>query len=717
MLDPRRSPREIQQLLVAEAEATVDAKAACELYLEAGRLAEEPLNDVETARAAYQASLVRDAFEPRATARLEELLAKAGGSEEISALHLSRARTRTREGDHAGAAAEAVRAARVLAEQLRDGPRALAALDEALAQVPDHAEALELRGELCLAAEDWQGAAQAFGRRAEEAGDPARLAALHHKLGVLYHDRLGDLGRASAHFMTALASDPSNFEALERIGAIHLAERNWTGAADAFKRLVESIPEPEPERLARYVCTFARIAEEGFGELSIAAASYRRALDLVPGDGTLLDRLASLYERLGDVPELTALIEAQASQTAAAGDKARGAALRVRSAELYLKQEEVPKAAHAYRLALELSPTDLAIHSALADLLTRDGSSPQAAVEQHRALLRLDPGRLESYHALYGLWLSSRQVDRAVCVGQVLTSLRALTDVEAASFEEAKARAPSETVEALAPQDVEGALLHPLARGPLTELMRVVGDQLHKLYEPGPEAKGLGRGERLKPEHPVAKVARAFGASLGLEKFEIYLGKRGASAQVENTDPLALIVGPDFTRRNNAREQRFLLGRACLHLRDKMPLALRLDPQVLSELLGGVIRIAAPEFALLGKPDAELTRRLRKAMSGKALRSLEALGPELSRLRTLDLSAWLRGALASADRAGALLCGDAGVALQVMLRDDAQGARRPEGTAALADAIRGRRDLEDLLEFALSDDLFRLRAKLRLGAG
>lgn len=715
VLDPQRSPREVHKLLVAEAEATVDAKAASELYLEAGGIAEGPLNDVEAARAAYQAALVRDAFEPRATARLEELLARAGGSEEIAALHLSRSRARAREGDRAGAAAEGVLAASVLAEGLRDTLRALAALDEVLALVPDQAEALELRGELCLSMEDWPGAAQAFGRRVEEDGDPARLAALHHKLGVLYHDRLGDPGRASAHLMTALAADPSDYEALERVGAIHLAERNWSGAADAFKRLIES--NPEPERLARYMCTYARIAEEGFGELQTAADGYRRALELLPGDAAIIERLASLCERLGDISELTSLVESQAAQAAAAGDKARAAALRVKVAELYLRQGEVQRAVQAYRLAAELAPADVSIFSALADLLTRDGSSLPAAIEQHRAILRVDPCRLESYHALYGLFLDLRQVDRAVCAGHVLASFRALTEAEAVSLEVAKARAPSESSESLPAEDLDGALLHPLARGPLTELMRTVGDQLHKLYEPGPEAKGLGRGDRLKPDHPLHQAARALCASLGVEKLEIYQGKRGASVQVENTDPLSLIVGPDFARRNNAREQRFLLGRACLHLRNKMPLALRLDPQVLAELLGGAIRIAVPQFALLGKTDPELTRRLRKAMSGKAVRALEALAPELSRLRSLDLTAWLRGALASADRAGALLCGDAGIALQVLLRGEARAHLKLDSPAAVAGAVRGRREIAELLDFAVSDEYFRLRAKLRIAAG
>lgn len=711
--DPARAPVEAHRLLVAEAEATRDVPAAVDLFLDASALAEGALGDPAAARADYQAALARDGLEPRATARLEDLLAREGGSEELAALHLKRSETRAQANDPSGAATEALRSARVLADGHFDPSRALAAVEQALALVSDHPEALELKGELCLRAADYTGAAQAFARRVEEGGEPAQLATLHHKLGVLYQDRLGDPARASAHLQTALASDPANFDALERVGAIHVAARNWTGAADAFKRLVES--EPEPTRLARYLCTCARIAEEGFGEIETAVGYSERALELMPGDPALLERLTRLYERLKNLPRLTMLVELQASAATASGDKAKAALLHTRSAELYLSQGEAAKALQAYRLAVDLAPDDGATRAAFADLLTREGPSPAAAIDEHRALLRIEPYRLESYHALYQLYLNSRQMDRAVCAGDVLAFFRSLTGAEDSTFLEAKGRVPVESSETLGAEELDGLLQHPLARGPLSALMRVVGDQLHKIYEPAAEVKSLGRGNRLKPDHPLHKLVRAHCAALGVEKFEIYQGKAGASVQVENTDPLSLVLGPDLVRRNNAREQSFLIGRACWFLRNKMPLALRLEAPQLADLLGGAVRIVSPLFERLGRPDAELSRRLRKAMSGKALRLLAEVAPEVVQAKALDLAVWHQAATDSGNRAGMLLCGEVGVALPVLFREEPGAVGiKSESTDALLEAARRRRDFTELLGFALSDDHFRLRAKLRL---
>jgi len=92
--------------------------------------------------------------------------------------------------------------------------------------------------------------------------------------------------------------------------------------------------------------------------------------------------------------------------------------------------------------------------------------------------------------------------------------------------------------------------------------------------------------------------------------------------------------------------------------------------------------------------------------------------PELARARSFDLAAWLEAQHASADRAGLLLCGDVGAALQVLLREDASGPPpKLETTEALVQAARRRRDLAEVLAFVLSDDHFKLRGRLRLTVG
>src|SRR5207237_896688 len=134
-------------------------------------------------------------------------------------------------------------------------------------------------------------------------------------------------------------------------------------------------------------------------------------------------------------------------------------------------------------------------------------------------------------------------------------------------------------------------------------------DQLYKLYPADLDAQGLGRGDKLKPDHAQARPLRTLAASLGMERFEVYQGKRGSAVTVENTDPQAVVIGPDVVRRFGSREQRFLFGRAALVLRNRSLLGLRLAVPELNALLGSAMRGAVPEFAKLLPADAELAKK------------------------------------------------------------------------------------------------------------
>lgn len=703
---------EVFRLLRVEADACRDPKTAIELLVEAGRLAAEKLDDFEAARAALNEALDRDPLEPRATQLLEELLAARGGASDLAALHLKRAETRIAAGDSVAAADELVGAAKIFAGQQSAANDAIEALDRALTLVPSHAEALQLKGELAWTAGRWAEAAQAWTRRLEHGGEPQELARLHHRLGVIFQQHLNDGSRAVAHLLTSLSTEPKNLEALERLAALQLAAHNWQGAADALRGAIEL--EKDPQKLAGHLLDYARVAEEGFGDAAAAATHYRRALELAPGNPAVLDKLAGLYERLGNLPELVGLLEKQALDAADAGDKARASSLRMKAAELHVKLGEPVKAVQSYRFAVELQPEAIGPRVALADLLARDGNSVSAAIEEHRNLLKLDPLRMDSYHVLYRLYTGSRQIDRAVCAGHVLSFFRAINEVELASFSEAKGRVPQETSETLGEVDFSTLLYHPAARHPLTEVMRIVGDQVAKVYEPRLDAMGLGRSDRLKSDHAIHKLVKSLASVFGVEKFELYMGKRGAQATTENTDPPSLVVGPDLLRRHT-REQRFLLGRAVFDLRNRLALARRLDPQQLADFLGNAIRVVAPGFDRLGRPDPDATKRIRKAMSGRSIRQLEQLVPEINATRTFDLQAWREGTELSADRAGLLLAGDISAVLQLLFREDPSvSGMRIEGTEQLVSALSKRRDFAELLIFVLSDDYAKLRAKLRL---
>ncbi|HZN92897.1 MAG TPA: tetratricopeptide repeat protein, partial [Myxococcales bacterium] len=667
--------------------------------------------DVDGAIANYRKALERDPLDPAANRGLEELLAQRGGGEDLALMHEKRAEAKLAQRDLPAAAAEFLSAARTWLDKGSDRERAMMALERSLAAQPSNPDALELKGRLSLEAGQYAEAAQAYASRVQQGGDARVLSAIHLKLGTLYQDQLGDPSRAAAHLQTAIAGDGTSLEAIDRLATIHTQSRNWTGAADCLKRLIDL--ERDPPSLAQHMLRLARIVDEGFADAAQASQLYRKALELAPGDAAIIERLVALYEKTGNLPELVQMLEGQANQAQAAGQPQRAASLRVRVADIYARSLNNPqKAISLYRHVAEQDPQNVQAHISLADLFMRDAAAGPMAIEEHRQVLRLDPTRLDSLHALFRLWDGLRQHDKAFCAASLLTFLRAANEMEGAFYNEARNRLPGEKQDRIQPQDLD-ILMHPLARNAVVEVLRAVGDQLGKLYPPNFDALGIDRkADRLKPDHAVFKAIRSVAAVFGVEEFEVYQARRGLIT-LETTEPLAVCVAQDVVRRFNAREQKFIIGRAVMGLVNRTAVLAKLAPAELADVLGNSVRIHSPGFNGLGRRNEEMVKTLKKAYSRKALKALEAPAGALAGASRLDLEETVHALRQSADRAGMVMCGDPSVGLGVLLREDSSFSR-VESTDMLLQALRARDDLRNLLAFSLSDDYFRLRTRVGL---
>jgi hypothetical protein len=365
-----------------------------------------------------------------------------------------------------------------------------------------------------------------------------------------------------------------------------------------------------------------------------------------------------------------------------------------------------------YRQVVEQDPYNVAAHLSLADLYMRDAAAGPLAIQEHLHVVRLDPAKVDSLHALFRLWDGLRQADKAFCAAGVLHFLKATNDVEISSYNDARNRLPPERPDGLQQADVD-LLMHPAARTALTEVLRAVGDQVSRLYPPNLEALGIDRKQdRLKPDNAVFKAIRSVAQLFGVEDFEVYTAHRGV-VTLETGEPLAVCVGSDVVRRFNAREQKFLFGRAAMGLVNRSALVSKLSSGELADLLGNAIRIHQPGFNGLGRRNDETVKNLRKTLSRKALKALEVPAASLAGTPALDLKDFAQALQYSGDRAGLLLCGDVTVGLQMVLRDDPNFATaKPEATEPLLQAVRQRDDLRAMINFVLSEECFKLRAKL-----
>ncbi len=702
-----------RQTYEAIAQTAKEPSTAMQALLDAAKLARDVERNFEAAEALYQQVLARDPLHPEAGPALEDLLARQGGATELAKLHEKRGEAKLAQKDLLAAAGEFLEAARIALDPLKDRDQASAMLDRALMVMPTLAEALELKGTLALENQDYAEAAAAFAVRVQQGGDPRLLARLNLKLGALYHDHLNDMTRAAAHLQTALSAEPTSLEALERLANIHTHSRNWTGAADCMRRLLEL--DPSPQVRAKHTLTLAKITDEGFGDIGQAITLYRKALELMPGDAATLDRLATLYERTGSLPELATMLEQQAQQ---ASDVKKVVALKLRIASLYARSlNDAPRGVATLRQVLELDPTQLPAWTAIAELYSRDSASTALAIEAHRNIIRLDPTRADSLHALFRLWESLRQIDKAFCAAALLVFLKQANDTEAAYFAEGRNRLSNDLKGSLQAADL--LAMHPVpARNAMVDVLRAVGDQFVKLYPPQFELLGIDRkADKLKNDHAVFKALQTVTSLFGVEEFEVYQAKRGLIF-LETTEPLAVCLGPDVVRRFNIREQRFLYGRAAMGLSDKTAILRKLAPGELADVLGSSVRIHQPTFEGMGRKNEEQSKQLRRAYSRKSLRVLEEPALAVLNQPKAQIETMVQALMFAADRAGLVVSADPTAGLNLILKEEMPSNQpKPESAEAISHAIHARTDLKELMTFAITDDFFRLRQRVGVSLG
>ena len=166
-------------------------------------------------------------------------------------------------------------AAHLLAEG-KDPREALTLAEEAVALGGEEIRHLYTLGEARLALDDEEGSAQAY--RSVLALDPDDPTA-HLELG-LYHERLGEVGRAEEHMMEALKGDPNNPRALYSYASLYYATDDLETAEELLARAVAADPEYSPALSALASIRARRgdfSASLGYIEKAVAAGERDRA--------------------------------------------------------------------------------------------------------------------------------------------------------------------------------------------------------------------------------------------------------------------------------------------------------------------------------------------------------------------------------------------------------------------------------------------------------
>ena len=283
---------ELARLLEALAVAEGDAAERKHILCELGRIHLEAGHHPERAAEALQQALMLDPADDSMAQRLHDLhgtlkdqRSRARNLESLLA-HTS-GKERVPLTEELGA---------IYSEHLSEDQAAAMHYEELLSHVPDHPRALPFCRAIYERAGDYVSVVRILGEAARISTDRQTRATLHADAARVAMQRLTDLDLAIGHWQDAIRARPEDRDQFEGLRQVLETGGRWEELRQALlSGVTRTISAAEKVPLYMELARVARKQDD-----DPAAVGYLlSALQLSPGDGELLTRLESIYERLG----------------------------------------------------------------------------------------------------------------------------------------------------------------------------------------------------------------------------------------------------------------------------------------------------------------------------------------------------------------------------------------------------------------------------------
>ena len=516
----------------------------------------------------------------------------------------------------------------------------------------------------------------------------------------------GDFGAAKEAYDAALAVQPDHIGALQAMGDLCMAQKDWDGAEQVWVRLARLLATPE-EQLDAYR-RLGDLYAEHLTNLPRAEVALREVLKRAADDVQARERLVDVYKKQNDTARALEIQNELLAQAKSPEEKRKR---QIELSSIYeVASRDLRKAEQTLEASRREFPSDVGVLRALAEFYIRHKQTPavnilldRAAGDTRRAFAngRFSGPLFETMVAVYEL---RGKQDAA----RVVSSVLAAYNGQPSTLQGGEGRAFDPRLdELLAPEMLAAAARTLLAR---------TGHALDAAT--ALDVKAM-KATPLPATDPIARLAAGMGQAAGIQGgVMVFVSPQLGKACVASGDQKqpSLVIGDAFAQIPEG-PRTFLMFRAIKLMQSRGSAFSRVAPNEVPVLVGAWLRAFAPSYAPPGIPPqaiAEATKRLQGALPRQvepdlglaALEVAGAVGPQLGLLGGSVL-AW-------ANHTALLGIGDLGAALDALAF--AQGPRggEPPPASDRPNWIAKTPEAKDLVSFGVSDGYTEARSRLGL---
>lgn len=688
-----RDARILAEGLRQLARVTRDPARAAEILVRSARVRVAQLDNELGAITDLEQALELDPDNENAALSLTPLL---HGRKDIQRLveQFSRAASRAKKAERA--VVLWLQTADLYSEHQSNPSAAIAILRRVLKSNPNEQRALRRLAGLHEREAQWAPAVEVIEKLLASTTEKEEQLALRMRLAAHYADQLANRERAIDHLQNVLRVDAGAIDALRRLSLLYL-ESDPAQAAQTARRWVRACADVGERADALYL---TYLAEEKLGREAVAIDALKEAVGLTGPESNAAAAYEAWLAEHGGYDGYASALREHIEFAAENGTDSSASELRL--AQILGRHLDQPEEAAELLQRSMRHGASADDRKELAQYLRRSRQFT-AALDELTKVIPEEVGNAEFWREIADIHQIEKRPREARLALSILAVLGDADDDERRLLNEWAPRPASARGRTFASSAIRAISLPKAFHPAAGELLESLGEGLPKLFPTNLDSYGLGTRDKIEADSENAHRRRAdrLANIFGVTEHDLYIYLvQGRGVVLEPTQPPSVMFPASFAQLGET-QQTFALARPFAYLALHAPLAHKLPPRGLDQLLIASARTADPHYAM-GRGDEEainqLAKRIPKSLSRRNRRAFEEAAQHYARGPALDAQAFSTAVHRSAIRMAAMVADDLQSAVAMLFTTEPDLRNRSVADVLAEDSV-----IRDLLVFWMSE--------------